>query len=452
MPTESEILLSLRDWSLVRRVPMGERFILSGIDLELHAGSWLVVLGTNGSGKSSLLKYLASDESPLADDAAIVFQDPDDQIIASTVNGEISLGRSGLDVEAQLADFGLAGLGSLKPGVLSAGQKQRLALAVAVSGSARMLLCDEPTALQDDAQAGWILDRLDSWRRVRGRTLVTATCDRRELARADELLLLREGKAVLAGPVADNLDHPLVTDLLGERGDGALPAQSLSPPAPSAGFDGGPDPVLELRGIDCRFSGPGNGFAGVDLVLRPGERLGITGPNGCGKSTLLGLCAGVRPPDAGQVVLSGRGLYDQGRRNLDHGQALLAPQFPEYLFTRSTVAQEISLDPVLSPLDKECFLADLGLPDDLLDRNPHDLSTGQKRRLALGLVILSHRPLVLLDEPTAALDRAGKRQVLDLMARMPADTALLIASHDREFLAMAGCRLVELTPGGLKED
>ena len=85
----------------------------------------------------------------------------------------------------------------------------------------------------------------------------------------------------------------------------------------------------------------------------------------------------------------------------------------------------------------------------MLPRNPHDLSTGQKRRLALGLVVLSRRPVVLLDEPTAALDRAGRRQVLALLDRMPDDTVLLIASHDREFLAAAGCRQLELTPNGL---
>jgi ATPase subunit of ABC transporter with duplicated ATPase domains len=85
----------------------------------------------------------------------------------------------------------------------------------------------------------------------------------------------------------------------------------------------------------------------------------------------------------------------------------------------------------------------------LAGRNPHDLSSGQRRRLALGLVLFSGRPVLLLDEPTAALDRAGKSLVLDLLDRAPAGTALVIASHDREFLAAAGCRIQELGPEGL---
>ncbi|MFN2371145.1 MAG: ABC transporter ATP-binding protein, partial [Candidatus Krumholzibacteriia bacterium] len=75
----------------------------------------------------------------------------------------------------------------------------------------------------------------------------------------------------------------------------------------------------------------------------------------------------------------------------------------------------------------------------------HDLSTGQRRRLALGLALGSGRPLILLDEPTAALDRDGRRMVLDMLDRAGDAAGLVIASHDRAFLAAAGCRLVELS-------
>jgi energy-coupling factor transport system ATP-binding protein len=445
MPPNGDVLLTLRDWSLTRRDSGRERPILSGIDLELRTGRWLAVLGANGSGKSSLLKFLASEDSPLADSAAILFQDPDDQIIAGTVEQELSLGREGVEVASILEEFGLVGLADLKPLTLSAGQKQRLALAVALAGRADLLLCDEPTALQDAEQAGWVLDRLDAWRREPGRALVTATCDRDELARADDLMLFQDGKVALAGPVTENLDHPLVSDLLG-----GVQGRSTNGPPPQGDFS--LDPILELSGVGCRFLGPGQGFFDVDLSLRPGARVGITGENGCGKSTLLGICAGVRPPDSGRINLAGTSLYDGNTRSLDHGVALLAPQFPEYLFTRSTVAQEIDLDPGLAGIDRDRFLAELGLPSDLLVRNPHDLSTGQKRRLALGLVVRSGRPVVLLDEPTAALDRAGRQQALELLAGLPESSILLVASHDQEFLAAAGCRVLVLTSEGLREE
>ncbi len=440
MVTGPEPLLRLSAWSLSRRRHDGDVPLLEDLDLEVAAGTWLAVLGANGSGKSSFLKYLGSDESPVAADTAIVFQDPDEQIIAQTVEQELRLGRAHPPVERLLQRFGLEGLNDVAPAVLSAGQKQRLALAVALQGDPALLLCDEPTALQDPRQAAWVLEELDAWRREPGRALITATCDRRELERADELLVLQEGRAVLRGPAAQWLEDPRVTDLVGP----------LRESVPACTVAGGP--VLQLSAVACRW-GEGTGFEDVNLTILAGERVGVVGPNGCGKSTLLAACAGVRPPDAGRVEVGDRVLYAAARRpDLDHGQALLAPQFPEYLFSRSTVADEIALDPALnSAVDGRPgeLLTRWGLREELLSRNPHELSTGQKRRLALGMVAASDRPLRLLDEPTAALDRAGRVRVCRLLADSDPAAAWLIASHDREFLSALGCRTFELTSQGL---
>jgi energy-coupling factor transporter ATP-binding protein EcfA2 len=153
---------------------------------------------------------------------------------------------------------------------------------------------------------------------------------------------------------------------------------------------------------------------------------------------------GARRPESGQVQLGDHDLYAGGQTDLDHGLALLAPQFPEYLFTRSTVVEELRIDPGLIISDQEEFLSRLGLPLDIGFRNPHSLSSGQKRRLALGMVLFSGRPLLLLDEPTAALDHAGKRLVRDLVKQVPRETAILVASHDRDFLADLGCSCLDL--------
>ncbi len=436
-----EPLLSLRDWSLVRQVPGGEITLLDRIDLEIRPGRWSAVLGANGSGKSSLLKYLAAEDSPLSASAAIMFQDPDEQIFASTVARELTLGRKNLDVRPILEEFGLAEFEDMDPRLLSAGQKQRLVLAVALGSNPRVLLCDEPTALQDTGQSLWVLDRLDRWKADTQGALVTATCDRAEAARADWLVVLDEGRILNQGPAPELLNMAVVEDLLGS---GAKEA-----PGPVRTGDRTADPLLELSGVDCRFRGPGQGFGNVDLSLGPGERIGITGPNGCGKSTLLACCVGARRPDKGTVRLGGRIIYTKKSRQLDHGAAMMAPQFPEYLFTCATVAQEIRLDPFLAEIDPQEFLEKVGLPKNLVVRNPHDLSSGQKRRLALGMVLLSQRPVLLLDEPTAALDRAGRALVLEMLDHLPATAALMIASHDRGFLEVAGCRCWTLGPEGL---
>jgi energy-coupling factor transporter ATP-binding protein EcfA2 len=446
MPAEGTPLLELRDWTLVQRRGDHALPLLSGLDLVLRPGSWVAVAGANGSGKSSLLTFLAQSGSPLACRSALLPQDPDDQFVAATVAGELALGRAPGPV-AVPAGFGLDGLLDVDPRLLSAGQKQRLALAVALGQQPRVLLCDEPTALQDDDQAAWVLDRLDAWRRDGGGALVTATCDVREARRADELLILDQGRIAAAGPPGRVLADPAWARLFGIGAEGA--AQPGSDPGRAKPLAGAAAPVLALRDVGCRF-GHGEGFSGVDLELAPGDRLGLWGPNGCGKSTLLAACAGARRPDSGEISLGGRRLYARGALDLDHGRALLAPQFPEYLFSRSSVRQELSVDPLLRGRDAAAFLAGMGLPADLQERHPRDLSSGQKRRLALGLVLRSGRPLLLVDEPTVALDGPGRELVAALLRDLPIGTTAVVASHDRRFLAAIGCDVRRLGPVGLE--
>lgn len=431
-------LVRLRDWSLVRQEPDGERVILDHIDLEIRPGSWLAVAGANGAGKSSLLKYLAGDDSPVADRAALVCQDPDEQLVAASVDEELALGRSDAPDPSELGAYGLAELGGRDPRVLSAGQKQRLALAAALGQHPDLLLCDEPTALQDPRQAAWMLDRLAEWCRDTGGALVTATCDREEVRRADELLVLQEGRIVRRGPPAELLDDPLL--------DALLPV--APPPAPPRPVAAHATAVLELEGIVWGAGAGAPRFGPADLTVRAGERVGLTGPNGSGKSTLLAACVGLLPLLAGELRLSGERRYRRTGRDLTHGLAALAPQFPEYMFTAPTVRREITVDPVLADEDPLEVVSRLGLPPSCLQENPHALSTGQRRRLALGLVLGSGRPLLALDEPTAALDRRGRRTVLELLDAVGDQAGLLIASHDTAFLAAAGCRILEVGAAG----
>lgn len=445
MGIDASPLIDLRDFDLERRTTGDNLRILSGVDLRLKEGQWIALLGANGSGKSSLLKYLAAGDSPAGEGTAYMAQDPDEQLVAQTVAGEIALGRAGLDPGAELTRFGLKDQAALDPRLLSAGQKQRLVLATALGCAPRILLCDEPTALQDSRQAGWILEQLDNWRREPGRGLLTATCDRREAQRADWLIVLRDGAVVAQGPRETVWGDDAVQELLLDRDqEDFRPGER---PRPSTGGQS----VLTLQGVGCDFVGPGGGFAGLDLQVGRGGRVGLTGPNGCGKSTLLAVCAGLRPPQRGTVRVDGRRFYPDGGPDLDHGLTMLAPQFPEYMFLRPRVSEEISFGPPASPAPPAAFLGRLGLDPTLRHRNPHDLSTGERRRLAVGLVLGSARPLLLLDEPTAALDRRGRAQILDLLDEAPTDSCLVIASHDRGFLAAAGCSILEMGLAGPAE-
>lgn len=454
-------LVALRGWSLVRETPGGPVTLLHNLDLDLRRGEWVALLGANGSGKTSLLRWLAGDDSPLRVPAGLVFQDPDEALLAATAADELGLGRPDLDVPAWLAEFGLADIAAVDPRLLSAGEKQRLALAAVEAAAPAILLCDEPTALQDAAHAAWIVARVRAWRERTGGTVLWATQRRAEAALADRLLVFDGGRLVADGPPAAWLDREPVRGLLGDTAaaaggaaaapdGGAATAAGTATAAGEGGAGGGPGAgvVAAWEGVACRH-GP-RGFAGVDLALRAGDRIGLTGPSGCGKSTLLAVAAGLRAPQAGAVRLGGRTLYGRGAPDLGHGAALLAPQFPEYLFTRATVAEEIALDPALAAAGAGALLAAAGLPAALAARNPHDLSSGEKRRLAVALVARSGRPLLLLDEPTAGLDRDGRARVAALVRAAPPAAAVVVASHDGDLLAGC-CRAVyELGPAGLR--
>jgi energy-coupling factor transporter ATP-binding protein EcfA2 len=431
-------LIALRGLHLERDGPDGAQRVLRDLDLCLAAGERLALLGGNGSGKSSLLRYLATPGILRGVRSGLVFQDPEEQLVTATVAEELQLGRPALDVPARLGEYGLDGRGAEDPHLLSAGQKQRLQLAVVLAGEPDLLLLDEPTSLQDEAQAAWLRARLAAWPGA----MIWATQRPGEAALCARTLVLDAGRTLFAGPTADVLARPQVRALL----EPAYPAPQAPLPSP----DRAVAVVAELAGVGCRFL-DGGGFAGVELRLRAGDRLGITGPNGCGKSTLLAMLAGLRRPDTGTVSLVGRTLYSRGAQDLDHGAAALAPQFAEYLFCCGDVAAEVRLDPGLRAGDPAALLAKLNLEADLARRNPHDLSGGQKRRLALGLALYSGRPLVLLDEPTAALDAAGRALVAHLVRREWPQAALVIASHDREFLQACGCRVLQLGKRGMSE-
>ena len=450
-----DIMVELHNWALTRDTETGPRVVLDDIDFVLRRGEWLAVLGANGSGKSSLLRYLAITPSVVAGRSALISQDPDEQLVTASVAEELSLGHDDLDVEYWLSAFGLSASANLDPRLLSAGQKQRLQLAVVEVARPEIMLCDEPTSLQDPAQAAWVINRLQLWRRLSGGTIVTATQDHRELAAADLILVLRDSKQVLFGPAAELVDHPLVTDLLGPP---RIP-QVITPEASAETSAEVAAPIVRWEQVSCRFAAAGSasaalgpdagGFDGVNLEIQAGQRIGITGPNGCGKSSLLAIAAGLRPPAGGVLSVAGHRLYKGQGRDLDHGCAMLAPQFPEYGFSRSTVTAEIKLDAVLAGREVAEVLAQVGLDADLASRDPYELSSGQRRRLALVLTLLSQRPLLLLDEPAAALDRCGRRLVRELMDAVTAEAALVIASHDTAFLRDCGCRVLHLTATGL---
>jgi ABC-type multidrug transport system ATPase subunit len=192
----------------------------------------------------------------------------------------------------------------------------------------------------------------------------------------------------------------------------------------------------------------------IDLEVRPGELVALMGRNGSGKTTLLRLIAGLHRPSSGRVLIAG---HDTARLHpADIAQSVgYLPQNPSALFFAETLRAE--LDFTLkhhrqSGLDPEATLAALGLGH-AVDRNPRDLSGGERERAALAAVLVGGPRVLLLDEPTRGMDAARKRDLVAMLHRLRDDgVATLLATHDVELVAEVASRVALLGDGRIVAD
>jgi energy-coupling factor transport system ATP-binding protein len=170
----------------------------------------------------------------------------------------------------------------------------------------------------------------------------------------------------------------------------------------------------------------------VSLQLAAGAPRLVAGRSGSGKTTLLELIGGLADPDAGAILWDGETLNSRQRRWL----CGLVFQFPERHFLGLTVAQELRLGQRrLGGEAVERVLAQVGLASVSLQQAPERLSGGQQRRLALAVQLLRDPKVLLLDEPTAGLDWTVRDEVLQLLASLGRERALLVVTHEPELFA-----------------
>ncbi|MCH8467657.1 MAG: energy-coupling factor ABC transporter ATP-binding protein [Roseinatronobacter sp.] len=210
--------------------------------------------------------------------------------------------------------------------------------------------------------------------------------------------------------------------------------------------------VLELDTLAVGWPGHGPVLSGLGLSLMPGERVGLVGPNGAGKTTLFHTIAGVLPAQGGAVRLWGQAV---GAGQFRPEIALVFQQAEDQLFC-PTLREDVSFG-----------ARNLGLPDEqvqarvaqaleecglsgLEDRPVHHLSGGEKRRACIAGALVMRPALILLDEPSAALDMRQRRRLIALLAQRA--QAMLIASHDLELVLELCPRVILIDQGRICAD
>jgi energy-coupling factor transport system ATP-binding protein len=170
-------------------------------------------------------------------------------------------------------------------------------------------------------------------------------------------------------------------------------------------------------------------LSGINLTLPVGRAVLVAGRSGSGKTTLLEVISGLAEPSAGQLLWEGQALNSRQRRWL----CGLVFQFPERHFLGLSVGQELKLGHRRLTADQAQGALELvGLEGLSLQQAPEQLSGGQQRRLALAVQLLRNPRVLLLDEPTAGLDWAVRREVLELLATLAQERAVLVVTHEPE--------------------
>lgn len=424
--------MSLTVKDLCFAYPQSATPALDSVSFEISGTEYVALLGANGSGKSTLARCVAGLLSPTSGTVSIdkgdgfdvpvamVFQSPQDQIVAETAELDVAFGPENIAlprepmrsrVSSSLDLFSLSPLAGAQTGSLTSGQKQHLALAGVNALNPSLLILDEPTSMLAPHARESLLSYLDRFH-ASGGTVLHVTHDLDEAARAGRIIVLDDGHKVFDG--SREIFSALADVTLADWGLLGKIAASHR-----ASADGGF--VISCAGITA------GSLRGFSMSAARGSIVAVTGEAGSGKSLLLEILAGLRIPESGSVS---RDPADAVSLAVQESEASLFAEF---------VADDIAFGPRNAGLEGSALVdrvrraMDLaGLPfDRFADRRTFSLSGGERRKAALAGIIAMDTPVVLLDEPSSALDARSRSQLLSLILALRAEGKTVIFTTNR---------------------
>ena len=536
---------------------------LSALDFSIEEGSFVCILGHNGSGKSTLAKLFnalqlptegtilvsgmdSREEKnifPIRREVGMVFQNPDNQIIASVVEEDVGFGPENIGlptdeiwqrVNNALSAVHMETYRLKSPNHLSGGQKQRVAIAGTLAMEPKTIVLDEPTAMLDPSGRKEVLESVLELKRKKGISIILITHYMEEAVDADRILLMDSGKLVMDGSPREvfqnverlkeyRMDVPLITELahklqkkgfpiektilkkeeleeelfkLKEEGfvlqesftASELPGLSeLSSKKPEAG-----DYIVEAEHLSAIFQEgtamESYALKDLSVKIRRGSLTAVIGHTGSGKSTLVQHLNGLIKAKSGEIFVSFREnpplvksgksfLFFKGKKTVIEKKGRLSLseegfdyralrfkvglvfQYPEYQLFEETVLADVMFGPLNQGKTREDAealakdaLASLGIGEELYGKSPFELSGGQKRKVAIAGVLAMGPELLILDEPTAGLDPAGRDELFEEIAGLRKNYAMtiLLVSHSMDDVARYADEVLVLHQGELK--
>ena len=439
-----------------------------------------------------------SDVGTLAQKVGYVYQDFENQIVRPTVLDDASyacLNYAFPDYlergKAALHQCGLEGREEEYIWQLSGGQTHLLALAGAVSLSPDVLILDEPIAQLDPMHADRIYEVLRELNRKHGKTIIVIEHHTEYIADyCRHVLLMKDGRVQWLLPTGEALQHveeleacnifppqvtqaayrlqkegklpsgaPLPTTV--EEGRTAFSALRCRPGGAAASVARSAEQrAVSFRNVSLSYRSvkgePRSIFDGLDLDIRKGEKVALIGSNGAGKSTLMKLMVGLLRPQSGTVSLFDEPIGAKKAEDLSR-QISLVYQNPEEMFIKDSIRADIAYAMQVRGMPgwrgrTDALLERFQLTQ-LQHRDGRLMSGGQMRRASLAIGVALEPGILLLDEPTANLDIATRREIMGVLEGMKdiIQTAI-IATHDMQLVCQWAERIIVLWGGRVVAD
>lgn len=500
-------------------------FALQEISLQVRQGEFLGVMGPTGAGKTTFclalngvvphfyggefygsvtIAGLDTIEHPtykLAQRVGMVFQDPEMQLTAPTVAGEVAFALENIclpveeikrRVPAALKAVRLEGLENKHPHQLSGGQKQRLAIAAALALQPDVLVLDEPTSQLDPVGTGEVFAIVRELNRSHGITIILVSHASEEIAEyADRVMLLAGGKLLALAPPGDffqdvdflwshgvrppevtqtfrriflSLSQPLTYPVtLSEAVDQYSQLKSRLSFEPVIYHNGhtssvGKEMVLQTEGLHFTYEDGTEALKGVSVDIRRGEYVAIVGQNGGGKSTLVRHFLHLLTATRGQVKVFGRDVTTYEVSELAQ-QIGYVSQNPDNQIFSDTVEREVAFALTNLRFPKEevrqrvaAALREMKL-DWAADRHPLTLSKGDRSRIVVAAILAMKPDVLIFDEPTTGQDYQGAQAILELTRELHrAGKTVIIITHHLYLLPGYAERLLVMGKGELLLD
>lgn len=442
------------------------------------------------------------DVGRIAGKVGYVYQDFENQIVRPTVLDDASYACMNYAMpdylergREALRQCGLEGREQEYIWQLSGGQTHLLALAGAVSLEPDVLILDEPIAQLDPKHADLIYGVLKNLNETWGKTIIVIEHHTEYIADyCHHVALLKDGHTEWVLPSDEalrrveelqecNIFPPQVTIAAHQmKKEGMLAEDTVLPTTIEAGkkvFD-----RLLYRGEICtEWEAPGEKqketetvvsfrkvsvsyravkgeakqiFRNLNLEIKKGEKIALIGSNGAGKSTLMKLMTGLIKPSEGEILLKGKGIRDTKPEALSKMISLVY-QNPEEMFIKDSIERDIAFAMEARNTENwqertKALLEQFRLTE-LKDRDGRLLSGGQMRRASLAIGIALNPEILLLDEPTANLDIATRKEIMRTLNEMKDITeTVLIATHDMQLVCEWAERIIVLCRGEVIAD